>query len=72
MLFVPKINNDSGKVIPLPVPSSSPSDVKKDDLAKKVASLEAQLAESKKEQNILSQRVNDLVNFIKKLFPFFN
>lgn len=71
VLFIPKLNTDSGNVIITPPPSSSPSGVENDDLAQKVASLEAQLAESKKEQSILEQRVNDLVNFIKNLFPFF-
>ena len=41
-------------------------------LEQKIANLEAQLNESKKDQSILAQRVNDLINFIKKLFPFFN
>lgn len=41
------------------------------ELEQKIANLEAQLSESKKEQNILAQRINDLVSFIKKLFPFF-
>lgn len=41
------------------------------ELEQKIANLEAQLEESKKEQNILAQRINDLVSFLKKLFPFF-
>lgn len=42
-----------------------------EELSRKIANLEAQLAESEQKQSILAQRINDLVNFIKKLFPFF-
>lgn len=60
----------------LPAPTSVPQPIiveesNNKELEQKIANLEAQLSESKKEQNILAQRVNDLVNFIKKLFPFF-
>lgn len=41
------------------------------ELEQKIANLEAQLTESKQKQSFLEQRINDLVNFIKKLFPFF-
>ncbi len=43
-----------------------------EELNRKIANLEEQIEESKREQNILTQRINDLVSFIKKLFPFFN
>lgn len=42
------------------------------ELSEKVTDLQNQLNESKQKQNILEQRISELVEFIKKLFPFFN
>lgn len=40
-------------------------------LNKKINDLQNQLEQSKQKQNTLEQRITDLVNFIKSLFPFF-
>lgn len=77
VLTLSKLQNDENKEIvldqkPSPTPTPIVDDSKSDEtLNQKVASLEAQLEQSKKEQNILAQRINDLVNFLKKIFPFF-
>lgn len=42
-----------------------------DELNQKVQNLEKALAESKKSQSLLEQRLNDIVSWIKSLFPFF-
>lgn len=53
-------------------PTTGDNDKTVDALNKKVASLEGKLAESEKKQSVLEQRIGDLINFIKRLFPFFN
>lgn len=75
-LLLPKMQTDDGKVIiPKPIESVSSTPANNNDevaaLNKKVASLEGKLAESQKKQNVLEQRIGDLINFIKRLFPFF-
>lgn len=74
-IFIGKINTNTDKITPDNTPSpDSVGTVIADssqELEQKIASLEAQLNESKKEQSVLAQRVSDLVNFIKRLFPFF-
>ena len=60
-----------------PQPTSKPKETEKpksdetEKLNSKIASLEAKLVESEKKQSFLEQRINDLVTFIKNLFPFF-
>lgn len=76
ILFIPKIQKD-GNITPSQTPNptvsptSSGDSSKTDELNKKVENLQNQLDQSKKSQSILEQRVNDLVSFIKKFFPFF-
>lgn len=77
ILLLPKIQEKDGTVItgkPVESISSVPSEnnQKVEELNQKVASLEGKLAESQKKQSVLEQRIGDLVNFIKRLFPFFN
>lgn len=74
ILFFPKVSAIKPTPSPTIKPTVSPtpnSDKKVDELNKKVENLQNQLEQSKKTQGVLEQRVNDLVNFIKKLFPFF-
>ena len=68
-----KTINKKVKVTPSPTPKIVTEERKQNnqennsqELTQKVASLEAQLQESKKEQSVLAQRVSDLVNFINK------
>ncbi|MDO8599801.1 MAG: hypothetical protein Q7R44_00105, partial [bacterium] len=51
--------------------NTNSSDKKVEELNNKVTDLEKKLEESKQKQSYLEQRVTDLVNFIKHLFPFF-
>lgn len=71
ILLLPKIQIQDGKAIIQSPISLQPGDSRVDDLNKKVNDLQNQLEQSKKTQSVLEQRINDLVNFIKKLFPFF-
>lgn len=69
-------NPKNGTVItgkPIESVSSAPANnnLQVDELNQKVASLEGKLAESEKQQNVLQQRLSDLITFIKSLFPFF-
>lgn len=64
-----KVESDS-KTTPNPTPEVIIAD-NSEELTKKIASLEAQLQQSKKEQSALEQRFNYLVNFLKSIFPFF-
>lgn len=70
ILWLPKITIENGTVV---VPSVVPvtSNAKIDELDKKVNDLQNQLDQSKKTQSSLEQRINDLVSFIRKIFPFF-
>ena len=52
-------------------PTSNPNDKEVEELNQKVENLQNQLEISKQKQNFLEQRINDLVAFIKNLFPFF-
>lgn len=57
---------------PTTKPEVTPAPTGNDEqLNKKIASLEAQLAETKVKQNTLEQRINNLISFIKHFFPFF-
>jgi hypothetical protein len=58
----------SPNVTPAP---STPDDSHVQELNQRINNLENQLTESKKNQSVLEQRVNDLMSFIKRLFPFF-
>ena len=74
VLLLPKIQIQENKVVfPSPSTIAEPSsDSNTEQLNKKVEDLQNQLEESKKTQSVLEQRINGLVDFIKKLFPFFN
>lgn len=74
VLLLPKIQVKENKVVyPSPSTVTEPSsDSNTDELNQKIENLQNQLDQSKKTQNILEQRINDLLNFIKRLFPFFN
>jgi hypothetical protein len=56
---------------PVITPVSNPNAEKMETLNKKVAELEHKLNESNKKQNILEEKINQLLNFIKSLFPNF-
>lgn len=76
VLTLPKLQRNEGGTIVVPSPSTiittpAPTNSNVEDLNKKVENLQTQLDQSKKTQSVLEQRINDLVNFIKKLFPFF-
>lgn len=76
VLFVPKTQNDDRTVItPKPIQSISTGPTNDtgqiEELNKKVSQLEGKLEESNKNQSALEQRINELVAFIKRLFPFF-
>ena len=74
-LFLPRVQNQDGKIIIPPgqtvthAPAGNNQQV--EELNKKVASLEAKVAQSEEKQSALQQRLNDLISFIKHLFPFF-
>lgn len=75
-VFIPRMKKEEGGVVVAPspstvitVPPTNNSNV--EELNKKVGSLQNQLEASKKKQNTLEQRINDLVSFIKRFFPFF-
>lgn len=57
---------------PTPIISSVPiaDEQKTEELNKRINDLQDQLDQSKKKQTVLEQKINDLINFIKKLFPF--
>ena len=68
VLTLPKLQkNEGGTVTTTPSPANS----NVEELNKKVENLQNQLDQSKKTQSVLEQRINDLVSFIKRLFPFF-
>lgn len=76
-IFIPKMEKSGDSTISesltstTNIESSNPqTDVKK--LNEKVENLEKKLEESNKKQSFLEQRINDLVNFIKSIFPAFN
>lgn len=74
-VFVPRMKKEEGGTIVAPsssivIPSSTNSS-NTEELNKKIENLQNQLDQSKKTQSVLEQRVNDLLSFIKKLFPFF-
>lgn len=52
-------------------PTPNTDNQKVDELNKKVENLQNQLQESQKNQSALETRINDLVSFIKRIFPFF-
>ncbi len=52
-------------------PSPTGENKQVDELNKKVNDLQNQLDQSKKTQSVLEQRISNLVDFIKRLFPFF-
>lgn len=70
-----KPNSSPESIIESPKPEASPTlnpnDKKVEELNNKVNNLQNQLEQSKKTQGLLEQRINDLVNFLKKLFPIF-
>lgn len=75
-VFVPRMRKSEEGTIVAPSPSTvttspSPTNSNVEELNKKVENLQNQLDQSKKTQNVLEQRINDLINFIKRLFPFF-
>ena len=76
ILFLSK-TQENRKIIPPQIPNStiypaqSSNDNKVDELNKKMENLQTQLDQSKKTQSTLEQRINDLVTFIKRIFPFF-
>lgn len=75
-VFVPRMKKEEGDRVIIPSPSTvtttpSPNNSNIEELNKKVENLQNQLDQSKKTQSVLEQRVNNLVNFIKRLFPFF-
>jgi hypothetical protein len=71
--------NSDGSKNPPPQLNPSPSVIstpqadngKVEELNKKVQNLQYQLDQSVKKQNILEQRITELVNWIKSVFPFF-
>lgn len=77
MLLVTKLKETDEKIVspqnpnPTLFPAPSGDNKQVGELNKKVENLQNQLDQSKKTQSILEQRINDLVNFIKHLFPFF-
>lgn len=76
-IFIPAIKKED--VLPSSKPAEtttshpdSAGDSKEvEELNKKVENLQNQLDQSKKTQNALEQRINELVSFIKRLFTFF-
>lgn len=71
IILLPKIQVKDGKAVvvsPIPLLSGDP---RLEELNKKVNDLQNQLDQSKKTQSSLEQRINDLVSFIRKIFPFF-
>ncbi len=52
-------------------PTASSSDKKVEELNTKIDNLQGQLEESKMKQNALESKINELVSWIKSLFPFF-
>lgn len=69
----PVVKNSTPTPVATPTitPSPAPDNSKVEELSQKVEDLQNQLEQSKKDQSFLEQRVNDLVDFIKKIFPFF-
>ncbi len=72
-VFVPKLSNATSDVTNDVAIVTNPQgdDQRVDELNKKVENLQQQLEQSKKDQSILEKRFNDLLGFIKSLFPFF-
>lgn len=74
IILIPKVQKTDGEVVfpslGITTPPST-ENTKVDELNNKVADLEKKLEESKQKQSFLEQRVTDLANFIKRLFPFF-
>lgn len=83
-VFVPRMKKEEGGAIVVPSPStvttvptapsikpsiSNNSNI--DELNKKVENLQNQLEESKQRQGFLETRLNQLVSWIKSIFPFF-
>lgn len=81
ILTLPKLSplkqRSTDNIEPFRIPDSTVSptpntdDQKVDELNKKVENLQNQLQESQKNQSALETRINDLVDFIKRIFPFF-
>lgn len=67
----PKLSVKPSPKITLPLPVGSPEVSPSANLDQKVASLEAQLQESKKKQSALEEKIIQLTNFLKSIFPFF-
>lgn len=65
------VSPTSAPLTPVTVTPPAENNIVVEELNKKVESLQNQLEASKKQQSALEQRVNDLINFIKNLFPFF-
>lgn len=76
-IFIPKMEKEDISITPEPTVEVSPTiitpkaDKKVEELDKKVAELEKKLEASKKKQAQLENRVNDLLDWIKSLLPFF-
>lgn len=75
-VFVPRMKKEEGGVIVVPPPSTvittpSPNNSNIEELNKKVENLQSQLEESKQKQNFLESRLNQLISWIKSIFPFF-
>ncbi len=76
----PVTQNPKPTISPVQKPSTPPAIISPspigenkqvDELNKKVNDLQNQLDQSKKTQSVLEQRISNLVDFIKRLFPFF-
>ncbi|OGE26520.1 hypothetical protein A3H85_00390 [Candidatus Daviesbacteria bacterium RIFCSPLOWO2_02_FULL_40_8] len=74
-IVIPKFENKNGVFVTpsvTPMISVAPEqDQTTDQLNQKINDLQNQLNESKKQQGLLETRLNDLINFIKNLFPLF-
>lgn len=57
--------------LPLLTPTSNPNEDKMEKLNKKIAALEEKLKDSNKKQNVLEEKLNQLLSFIRSLFPNF-
>lgn len=71
----PNFNTETVKSSPIASPTNSlnkEEDNKKvEELNRKVENLENQLEESKRKQSALESRLNQVLNWIKSIFPFF-
>lgn len=75
-VFVPRMKQEEGGTVVAPSPSTvtptpSSNNSNIEDLNKKVENLQNQLEESKQRQSFLETRINQLVSWIKSVFPFF-